>query len=67
MFKDLREFIAALEAADLLEHVKAPVDPEWEINGITNKMMRDFGPALMFDNIFGSEPVATMTFLPVNS
>ena len=37
-YKDLREFMAVLESKGLLARVKAEVDPEWEINGVTRKL-----------------------------
>ena len=52
-YKDLREFITALEKKGLLARVKAEVDPEWEINGITKKLIDDRGPAVLFENVKG--------------
>jgi len=52
-YKDLREFMALLEKKGLLVRVKAEVDPEWEINGVTNKLIVDKGPAVLFENIKG--------------
>ena len=50
-YKDLREFIAVLEKKGLLVRVKAEVDPAWEINGVTNKLTREGGPAVIFENV----------------
>ncbi|MDP2726892.1 MAG: UbiD family decarboxylase, partial [Dehalococcoidia bacterium] len=52
-YADLREFMALLEKKGLLVRVKAEVDPSWEINGVTNKLMIEGGPAVLFENIKG--------------
>ncbi|MBI2831920.1 MAG: UbiD family decarboxylase [Chloroflexi bacterium] len=52
-YKDLREFIALLEQKGHLVRVKAEVNPSWEINGITNKLTRENGPAVLFENAGG--------------
>ncbi|MBI4186855.1 MAG: UbiD family decarboxylase [Chloroflexi bacterium] len=52
-YKDLREFMAALEKKGLLGRVKAEVDPSWEINGVTKKLMDDGGVAVLFEKVKG--------------
>lgn len=52
-YKDLRQFMAVLEKKGLLARVKAEVDPSWEINGITNKLIMEGGPAVLFENVKG--------------
>ncbi|MFQ5873883.1 MAG: UbiD family decarboxylase [Dehalococcoidia bacterium] len=52
-YRDLREFIALLEKKGLLVRVKAEVDPEWEINGVTRKLQEVAGPAVLFENVGG--------------
>lgn len=57
-YNDLREFVAALERKGLLTRVKVEVDPAWEINGITNKLIDKAistgkGPAVLFENVKG--------------
>lgn len=54
-FKDLREFIALLEKSGELVRVKTQVDPELEISEITDRVSKAFGPALLFENVKGSD------------
>ncbi len=54
MFKDLREFIQALEARGDLVRVRAEVDPDQEITIIQHKVLAAGGPALLFENVKGS-------------
>jgi 4-hydroxy-3-polyprenylbenzoate decarboxylase len=53
-FKDLREFIALLEAEGELKRIKTPVDPNLEITEICDRALRAGGPALLFENPKGS-------------
>jgi 4-hydroxy-3-polyprenylbenzoate decarboxylase len=52
-YKDLREFIAALEARGELVRVSAEVDPYLEITEICDRTLRAGGPALLFENVKG--------------
>ena len=52
-YKDLREFMALLEGKGLLVRVKAEVDPEWEINGVTRKLQEVAGPGVPCDREAG--------------
>ncbi|MBI4187113.1 MAG: UbiD family decarboxylase [Chloroflexi bacterium] len=57
-YRDLREFITLLERKRLLARVKAEVDPAWEINGITNKLINEAvtsgkSPAVIFEKVKG--------------
>ncbi|MBI4187499.1 MAG: UbiD family decarboxylase [Chloroflexi bacterium] len=52
-YRDLRQFMAVLEKKGLLVRVKAEVDPAWEINGVTNKLAVEQGPAVLFENVKG--------------
>jgi len=62
-FKDLREFIKLLEKKKLLQRVKIEVDPILEIAEITDRVVKQEGPALYFENVKGSEfPVITNLF-----
>ncbi|ACH37262.1 UbiD family decarboxylase [Citrifermentans bemidjiense Bem] len=64
-FKDLRGFIAGLEAAGELQRVAAEVDPDLEIACITDRQSKlpGGGKALLFENVKGSPfPVATNLF-----
>jgi 4-hydroxy-3-polyprenylbenzoate decarboxylase len=53
-FKDLREFIALLEAEGELKRITVPVDPVLEITEICDRTLRAGGPALLFENPKGS-------------
>jgi len=46
-YKDLREFIAALEKAGELVRIKERVSPKLEITEITDRVSKKFGPALL--------------------
>ncbi len=51
MFKDLREFIQALEAKGELVRIKAEVDWDEEIGAIAEEALRRDQPALLFENV----------------
>ncbi|MCB1632805.1 MAG: UbiD family decarboxylase, partial [Pseudomonadales bacterium] len=53
-WRDLREFIRALEAVGELKRVAVPVDPRLEITEICDRTLRAGGPALLFENPKGS-------------
>ena len=65
-YKDLREFIAALEQRGQLRRIQTEVDPELEITEITDrvsKMEGDKNVALLFENVKGSKmPVLMNAF-----
>ena len=48
--KDLREFIALLEKKGQLKRISARVDPNLEIGEITDRVSKQVGPALLFEN-----------------
>jgi 4-hydroxy-3-polyprenylbenzoate decarboxylase len=52
-YKDLREFIAALEAQGELKRIHVEVDPYLEITEICDRTLRAGGPALLFENVKG--------------
>lgn len=52
-FKDLREFIAFLEERGQLRRIAAPVSCELEITEIADRMVKQGGPALLFENVRG--------------
>ena len=54
-YRDLREFIKALEAAGELKRIAVPVDPQLEITEICDRTLRAGGPALLFENPKGSK------------
>jgi 4-hydroxy-3-polyprenylbenzoate decarboxylase len=53
-YKDLRDFIAQLEAQGELKRIQQEVDPYLEITEICDRVLRAKGPALLFENIKGS-------------
>ena len=53
-WKDLREFIAALEQDGDLKRIGAEVDPVLEITEINDRVVKAGGPALLFENVKGS-------------
>lgn len=62
-YKDLREFIADLEKKGELKRIKTEVDPILEITEITDRVSKQVGPALLFENVKGSKmPVAINLF-----
>ena len=54
-FQDLREFVDLLEARGELVRIKTRVDPELEITEITDRVSKAYGPALLFENVLGSD------------
>ena len=62
-FDSLREFMAHLEAHGALVRVREPVSPVLEITEIHTRLLADKGPAVLFENVEGSEmPVLTNLF-----
>jgi 4-hydroxy-3-polyprenylbenzoate decarboxylase len=53
-FNDLQEFVRHLETTGQLKRVRAEVDPVLEVTEITQRVLRDNGPALLFENPKGS-------------
>ncbi|MFQ5507968.1 MAG: UbiD family decarboxylase [Leptospirillia bacterium] len=49
-FSDLREFISVLEKSGDLHRVKAEVDPHLEMTEIGCRVLKDGGPAVLFEN-----------------
>jgi 4-hydroxy-3-polyprenylbenzoate decarboxylase len=54
-YRDLRDFIALLEARGELKRVAAEVDPRLEMTEICDRVLRSGGPALLFTNPKGHE------------
>jgi len=52
---DLRAWIALLEREGELVRIAAEVDPELEITEVTDRTVKAGGPALLFENVKGSE------------
>jgi 4-hydroxy-3-polyprenylbenzoate decarboxylase len=54
-YKDLRDFLKVLEDKGELKRITAEVDPVLEVAEIADRMMKTGGPALMFENVKGSQ------------
>src|SRR5690606_13386582 len=52
-YRDLREFIAALEQRGQLRRVSVPVSPQLEMTEICDRTLRRKGPALLFEKPTG--------------
>jgi len=56
-YKDLREYLAALEVRGKLHHVKKEVDPNWEVAAVIRRVFQRIPPArrpaVMFEHIKG--------------
>src|SRR5438034_11157782 len=63
-YKDLRDYLAALEMRGKLHHVKKEVDPGWEVAAVMRRVFQRIPPArrpaMMFERIKGHDmpPVA---------
>ncbi|HEY7585779.1 MAG TPA: UbiD family decarboxylase domain-containing protein, partial [Candidatus Deferrimicrobiaceae bacterium] len=53
-FRDLREFLSALDARGELKRIAAPVSAELEAAEIADRAVKSGGPALLFENVRGS-------------
>jgi 4-hydroxy-3-polyprenylbenzoate decarboxylase len=53
-FRDLQEFIRHLESTSQLKRVQVEVDPVLEASEISQRVLRDRGPALLFEHPKGS-------------
>lgn len=54
-YGNLREFVEALEKNGDLTRVNAEVSPELEITEIASRVVKEEGPALLFENVKGSD------------
>jgi 4-hydroxy-3-polyprenylbenzoate decarboxylase len=62
-YKDIREFIEVLDKKGLLKRVKTEVRAELEITEILDRVVKNNGPALLFENVLGSKiPVFANAF-----
>ncbi len=62
-YKDLRDFIQQLEARGKLKRISIEVDPYLEMTEISDRVLRQAGPALLFENPKGFDtPVLTNLF-----
>ena len=62
-YRDLREFITALDEAGQLRRIHTPVSPELEITEICDRVVKREGAALLFENVEGGRyPVLINAF-----
>ena len=62
-YSDLRDFIAALEQLGQLKRISQEVDPNLEMTEICDRVLRQSGPAILFENPKGSDiPVLANLF-----
>ena len=62
-YKDLRDFIHQLEKQGKLKRIQTEVDPYLEMTDISDRVLRQGGPALLFENPKGfNTPVLTNLF-----
>ena len=62
-YSDLQAFLADLERDGDLTRVRAKVDPHLEVTGIVQRVVREHGPALLFENpTRGRMPLAVNVF-----
>ncbi|MBB6480311.1 menaquinone biosynthesis decarboxylase [Spirochaeta isovalerica] len=62
-YKNLRDFIKELEKREDLKRISHPVDSRLEITEITDRVSKAYGPALLFENVKGSDyPVLINAF-----
>ncbi len=62
-FRDLREFLSALEARGELKRILAPVSAALEAAEIADRAVKSGGPALLFENVQGyAVPLAMNLF-----
>ncbi len=54
-YKDLRDFIAQLEAQGELKRIAQPIDPNLEMTEVCDRTLRSEGPALLFEKPVGSD------------
>ena len=62
-YRDLRDFMAQLEATGDLRRVHEPVSPHLEMTALSDRVLRAGGPALLFEQPTGHHmPVLTNLF-----
>ncbi|MCM0649367.1 menaquinone biosynthesis decarboxylase [Clostridium swellfunianum] len=54
-YKSLQEFVKLLEEKKLLKRISTKVSSDLEITEITDRISKAYGPALLFENVEGSE------------
>lgn len=62
-YKDIQDFMNVLDRRGLLKKINVEVDSELEITEITDRISKQNGPALLFENVKGSKyPVLINAF-----
>ncbi len=62
-YNDLHEFMILLEEHGLLKRVTIEVDPNLEVTEILDRLMKNNGPAVLFENVKGSDiPILSNVF-----
>src|SRR5574340_197700 len=64
-YRDLREFIAQLEARGELKRVRETVDPKLEMTAVCDRVLRRGGPALLFESPAGARKGPDGAVIPV--
>ena len=64
-FNDLQDFVRHLEGIGQLKRVRVEVDPELEVTEITQRVLREQGPALLFERPKGSSTPLLMNLFEV--
>jgi 4-hydroxy-3-polyprenylbenzoate decarboxylase len=63
IFSDLQDYIRYLDRIGDLKRIRAEVDPILEVTEITSRVIKEGGPALLFENVKGSPfPLAINLF-----
>ncbi|MCH8309353.1 MAG: UbiD family decarboxylase, partial [Chloroflexi bacterium] len=62
-FKDIREFIEFLDKRGDLQRITTQVDADLEITEITDRIIKSGGPALLFENVTGSDTTVAINLL----
>ena len=64
-YRDLRDFLAQLEALGELKRVVAPVDPKLEMTELCDRVLKAGGPALLFEHPVGDRRGPSGAPIPV--
>jgi 4-hydroxy-3-polyprenylbenzoate decarboxylase len=64
-YRDLRDFISQLETLGELKRVAATVDPKLEMTEICDRVLKQGGPAILFENPRGFDGQAGRPRIPV--
>lgn len=62
-FRDLRSFLDDLEVRGQLKRIRVEVDPRFEVAEIAQRVVREGGPALLFERVTGSRFPIAINFL----